>query len=179
VWTGFIWLRIGTSSKLLWTVLWTFRFHKRQGISWLTTSFWRKTLLHGVSYYKSACLVPTFINTHITIMMYKPYCHSYLCGYILHPLPLTSWPPFHFTSCTKSTTHSTAWLSNHNKALCTCEPKANAFMYTVCFLDNAPHFLTCTIYTEPCGTTCMNATWTTVGMCPSYSYRAVTHPTHI
>jgi hypothetical protein len=35
VWTGCIWLRIGTSDGLLWTRLWTFGFHKRWGISWL------------------------------------------------------------------------------------------------------------------------------------------------
>jgi hypothetical protein len=35
VWNGFVWLRIGTSGGLLWTQKWTFRFHKRRGISWL------------------------------------------------------------------------------------------------------------------------------------------------
>jgi hypothetical protein len=35
VWTGFIWLRIGTSGALLRTRQWTFGFHKRWGISWL------------------------------------------------------------------------------------------------------------------------------------------------
>jgi len=33
--TGCIWLRRGTSDNLLWTWQWTFRFHKRHGISWL------------------------------------------------------------------------------------------------------------------------------------------------
>jgi hypothetical protein len=28
VWTGLIWLRIGTSGQVLWTWQWTFRFHK-------------------------------------------------------------------------------------------------------------------------------------------------------
>jgi hypothetical protein len=35
IWTGFIWLNIRTGGRLLWRLLWTFRFHKRQGISWL------------------------------------------------------------------------------------------------------------------------------------------------
>jgi len=35
VWTGFIWLRIGTSGRLHWTQYWTFGFYERQGISWL------------------------------------------------------------------------------------------------------------------------------------------------
>jgi hypothetical protein len=35
VWSGFIWLRIGTSGGLLWTPQRTFGFHKRRGISWL------------------------------------------------------------------------------------------------------------------------------------------------
>jgi hypothetical protein len=34
-WTLFIWLRIRTDRGLLWTRLWTFGFHKMQGISWL------------------------------------------------------------------------------------------------------------------------------------------------
>jgi hypothetical protein len=34
-WTGFGWLRIGTSGGLLWTQYWTFGSQKRQGISWL------------------------------------------------------------------------------------------------------------------------------------------------
>jgi hypothetical protein len=35
VWTGFIWLRIGTVGWSLWTLKWTFGFHKTQGTSWL------------------------------------------------------------------------------------------------------------------------------------------------
>jgi hypothetical protein len=31
-WTGFGWLRIGSSGRLLWTQYWTFRFHRE---SWL------------------------------------------------------------------------------------------------------------------------------------------------
>ena len=34
-WTGFIWLRIGASGRLLWIRYWTFGFHKRLGFSWL------------------------------------------------------------------------------------------------------------------------------------------------
>jgi hypothetical protein len=34
VWTGLVWLRIGTSGGFLWTQWWTFGFHKIQGISW-------------------------------------------------------------------------------------------------------------------------------------------------
>jgi apolipoprotein N-acyltransferase len=46
-WTGFIWLRIWTSSGLLWI---TFGFHKRweNSMTWVTVSFSR-TLLHGIS----------------------------------------------------------------------------------------------------------------------------------
>ena len=32
VWTGWIWLRIGTSVGLLWMQWWTFRYHQMQGI---------------------------------------------------------------------------------------------------------------------------------------------------
>jgi hypothetical protein len=42
VWTGFNWPRIGTSGALLWTLQWTFRFHKMRGTSssaqWLSAS---------------------------------------------------------------------------------------------------------------------------------------------
>jgi hypothetical protein len=36
MWTGCIWLRIGTTGGLLWTWSWTFSSHKRREISWLT-----------------------------------------------------------------------------------------------------------------------------------------------
>jgi hypothetical protein len=35
VWTGSNWLRTGAGVGLLWTKQWTFRLHKRRGISWL------------------------------------------------------------------------------------------------------------------------------------------------
>jgi hypothetical protein len=35
VWTGSMWLRIGTSGRNLWIRYWTFGFHKMRGISWL------------------------------------------------------------------------------------------------------------------------------------------------
>jgi hypothetical protein len=35
VWTGSIWLRIGTSGGLLWTRWWTFGFHRMLGSSWV------------------------------------------------------------------------------------------------------------------------------------------------
>jgi len=35
VWTGCIWLRMGTCGGILWTWSWTFGFHRRQGIYWL------------------------------------------------------------------------------------------------------------------------------------------------
>jgi hypothetical protein len=35
MWTIFIWLRTGTSGRLLWTQYWTFRFHERCKIPWL------------------------------------------------------------------------------------------------------------------------------------------------
>jgi hypothetical protein len=35
VWTGSIWLRIGTSGGLLWTRWWTFGFHKMVGSYWV------------------------------------------------------------------------------------------------------------------------------------------------
>jgi hypothetical protein len=34
VWTGSIWLRIGTSGRLLWTRYWNFGFRKMLGSSW-------------------------------------------------------------------------------------------------------------------------------------------------
>jgi hypothetical protein len=34
-WIGLIWLRIGTSGRLLWTRYWTFGFHKMLGSSWV------------------------------------------------------------------------------------------------------------------------------------------------
>jgi hypothetical protein len=49
VWTGFIWLRIGTGVRLLWTQQRIFVFHKRPSISWLAErTVSRRTLLHGV-----------------------------------------------------------------------------------------------------------------------------------
>jgi hypothetical protein len=38
-WTGLIWLRIGTGGGHLWMQLWTFRFHKMRGISWLAENW--------------------------------------------------------------------------------------------------------------------------------------------
>jgi hypothetical protein len=38
--TGCMWLRTGTSGRLLWTRSWTFVSHKRQGISWLSEWLW-------------------------------------------------------------------------------------------------------------------------------------------
>jgi hypothetical protein len=35
MWIGCIWFQIGTSGRLMWTWQWTFRFYKKQGISWL------------------------------------------------------------------------------------------------------------------------------------------------
>jgi hypothetical protein len=49
----------GTIGGLLWTRKWTFVFHKRCDILLLaqhTFSFWRRTLLHGVSWYCSGIL---------------------------------------------------------------------------------------------------------------------------
>jgi hypothetical protein len=36
MWTGFIWLRTGTSGGSVLTRQWNFRFHKRRGIAWIT-----------------------------------------------------------------------------------------------------------------------------------------------
>jgi hypothetical protein len=35
VWIGFIWLRIGTSGRLLWIRYWAFGFHEMLGSSWV------------------------------------------------------------------------------------------------------------------------------------------------
>jgi hypothetical protein len=35
VWSGLMWLRIGTSGGFLWTQYWTFGFHKMLGSSWV------------------------------------------------------------------------------------------------------------------------------------------------
>jgi hypothetical protein len=50
--TGFGWLGIGSSRRLLWTLYWTFGFHKESRIfltSWVTTGFSNNILHHGVS----------------------------------------------------------------------------------------------------------------------------------
>jgi hypothetical protein len=39
LWTGFVWLKIGTSGALLWTRSWIFAFHKRRGTSWLVDDY--------------------------------------------------------------------------------------------------------------------------------------------
>jgi hypothetical protein len=36
MWSGFTWFWIRSNGGLLWTQQWTFRFHKRTGISWPT-----------------------------------------------------------------------------------------------------------------------------------------------
>jgi hypothetical protein len=46
MWTGFIWLRIGTSGGILWTRWWKFGLHKRRGISWLAK--WLLVSLEGL-----------------------------------------------------------------------------------------------------------------------------------
>jgi len=52
IWAGFIWHRIQTSGRLLWTWSWTSVFNKRCNISWLAAwllSFWRRSLPHGTN----------------------------------------------------------------------------------------------------------------------------------
>lgn len=52
-WAWFTWVETGTSCGLLWTRLWTFRFHKIKSVflsSWRTISFSQRTLFHGVSH---------------------------------------------------------------------------------------------------------------------------------
>jgi hypothetical protein len=51
VWTGCIWLRIGTSGGLLWTRWWAFGFHKMRIISWLAE--WR-IVLHRYTIFTSS-----------------------------------------------------------------------------------------------------------------------------
>jgi hypothetical protein len=59
-WTGSIWLRIGTGGEPLWMRLWTFKFHKMRGISWVAQGVWR-TLLHGVNW---SADIARLIKTH-------------------------------------------------------------------------------------------------------------------
>jgi hypothetical protein len=50
--TGFSWLRIWSSGRLLWTLWWTVGFHKERRvilISWVTISFSNNILRHGIS----------------------------------------------------------------------------------------------------------------------------------
>jgi len=45
-WTGFIWLRKGTGSRLLGTQSWNFGFHKSPGISW--PDEWQLVVQEGI-----------------------------------------------------------------------------------------------------------------------------------
>jgi hypothetical protein len=47
MWIGFIWLRIRTSFRVLWTWCWTLGLHKVQDVSWLEEEMWasKKQLL--------------------------------------------------------------------------------------------------------------------------------------
>jgi hypothetical protein len=51
VWTGFAWLTIGTSRRLLWTRWWNYGFHKMFGKflnSWAISGFLRRTEIRGL-----------------------------------------------------------------------------------------------------------------------------------
>jgi hypothetical protein len=52
VWIAFIWLRLVSGGELLWTLDYTYGFHKSRRISWLaerTVCFSSRTLVHGVN----------------------------------------------------------------------------------------------------------------------------------
>jgi hypothetical protein len=49
VWTGLIWLRIGTSGGLFWTRQWTFGFHEMVGGSWVAAHFGFHEMVGGSS----------------------------------------------------------------------------------------------------------------------------------
>jgi hypothetical protein len=72
-WTGFSWLRIGSSGVLLWTWWWTFRFHKAGYflISWVTISFSNNILHHGVSSFHTSEYYLNIHEKHITHITIK------------------------------------------------------------------------------------------------------------
>jgi hypothetical protein len=72
----FIWLRIGTGGRLMWTQEWTSRFHKMWRISWLAEhSFPKKMLLHGVSLLLS-CTCKCMLITVIGLTSILVYCQQ-------------------------------------------------------------------------------------------------------
>jgi hypothetical protein len=81
VWTGLIWLRIGTSRGLLWTQQWKSGFHinlERFFSSWATGGFWRMNRLqvvHGgmtqftlAMYQTAPCHSPEKYNMKVTCL---------------------------------------------------------------------------------------------------------------
>jgi hypothetical protein len=80
LWTGFIWLRMGTSNGLLWMWQWTFMCHRRTRISWLAEwlSFSGRTAFHGLVMYWNCDLVIS-----VLFLLYCLYQH-------MHEEPITN-----------------------------------------------------------------------------------------
>jgi hypothetical protein len=64
MWTGFIWLKLGTRSGLLWT--W-FGFHKMLGISWLA---------HELSNLQGLCSLELVTSVLIKSFIHQRKCHA-------------------------------------------------------------------------------------------------------
>ena len=93
-WTGLVWLRIGTGSRLLWMPFLKIGFHKIPGISWLAENrLASEGLLHGVGYcfsiasgVNSMCFNVTFYLRRlpcIVFLLTHFFCRDRLCGQVV------------------------------------------------------------------------------------------------
>jgi hypothetical protein len=93
MWTAFIWLRIRTNCRLVWTWQWTFGFHKRRGICWPAerlsvcekfvlgdVRFTLTWYLHGLS----ACWIVLSVNNSVRLHIDQALCWFAFMFPVLH-----------------------------------------------------------------------------------------------
>jgi hypothetical protein len=85
MWTGLVWLRIGTGGKLLWIWYWTFGFHKMLGNYWCVQT--TRVLLSSVQIHRVSKLV-TYLKT-TNLKNTDPVLHScnWICSEVVSLFP--------------------------------------------------------------------------------------------
>jgi hypothetical protein len=83
-WIGLIWLRIGTSERLLWTRQCTFCFHKMLGSSWVAAQLTASQeglssmsgwVSDGLFYYDELCYSATWLRQSIALSAFYEATH--------------------------------------------------------------------------------------------------------
>jgi len=106
-WIGFIWLRVGTSSRLLYTLRWNFGFHKRRLCFWLVEQL--------LSYQESQCSVELGMKSEIRfyLKVIINHCGGYSFGVAGQRGPWHSHSDFDSSGRVISSSHR-FYLTTHN-----------------------------------------------------------------